>query len=321
MLLHNRFYMDSNVSKNTFCQKLLKLAVKSDNLAVKKLLKQHILTTITAYERNNCLKSEFIAIETMIADKLTLCNLKKSSALNIVYRCAIAFPLANQWHLPPTTIAHALKEFLLTTNVTSTTRPILKFTVKVVSSGWLDFEIGDCSSAIWLEEVVRWVNKQQRSRDLEEQGFRPAIGQDSFFEIQYAHARCCSLLRLGHQEKLIRIKHNYSVWEIIEPDTITWIDEGGVFWLTNPTEKRLLIELLTVVDNLTSNLENPTWVRLAQSLSSVFLDFWANCRIYGEVKQKTPDLAQARLGLVALVQYFLSEILRNKLYVCPLTEI
>ena len=91
--------------------------------------------------------------------------------------------------------------------------------------------------------------------------------------------------------------------------------------LVDPTERCLLIQLLTVVEQLITPSQQVNWAQLAHNLSTVFLDFWAECRIYGEIKQKTPDLAQARLGLVALVQHFLYRILRYKLSVIPLTEI
>lgn len=313
--------MDSNVSKNTFYYKLLKLAINPGDLAIKKLLKQHISTKIKLYQNYIDLKVEFNLIEDLIADKLILCNFKQSYPDYIVYRCAIAFPLANKWCLQPLTVAQNLSEFLLIPNVTSTTKPILRFIVQVVSPGWLDFYMSDRALAVWLEEVIRWVGQVQESRPAKEQGRRELGKQGSFFEIQYAHARCCSLLRLGHQEKLIKIKQQYSGWEIIEPCTISWIDAQGTFWLIHPTEKHLLIQLLIIVENLSTNSENVNWAKLAQSLSDVFLDFWAECRILGLVKQKTPELAQARLGLVALVQYFLFKILKNKLSVRPLTEI
>ncbi|MDJ0635380.1 MAG: DALR anticodon-binding domain-containing protein [Xenococcaceae cyanobacterium MO_188.B29] len=305
--------MDTNVSKNTPCHKFSKLYINRENLAVKKLLRQHILESIKRYQSLNQLNVEFETVKALIAHKITLCDLSKVSSLDIVYRCAIAFPLANYWHLSPLILAQNLKEFLLTRDVISETRPILIFEVKVVSAGWIDFCMSDRALAVWLDEVIQWASQGLGSRGAEEQG--------SFFEIQYAHARCCSLLRLGHQEKLIKIKYEYSEWAIVEPITLSWVNTQGVFLLVDPTERCLLIQLLTVVEQLIDPSKKVNWTRLAHNLSTVFLDFWAECRIYGEVKQKTPDLAQARLGLVALVQHFLYRILRYKLSVIPLTEI
>ncbi|MGK7937888.1 MAG: DALR anticodon-binding domain-containing protein [Xenococcaceae cyanobacterium] len=349
--------MDINVSKNTLGHKFLKLNINRENLAVQKLLKQHILESIKVYQNLNQLNVEFEAIKGLIAHKITLCDFGKISSLDIVYRCAIAFPLANYWHLSPFIVAQNLKEFLLIGDVISETIPILIFAVKVVSPGWIDFYMSDRALAVWLDEVIQWISREQGSRGAAVeapkgfsssfksgnppngllhrvgarrkgtstktggQGSRGAGENGSFFEIQYAHARCCSLLRLGHQEKLIKIKHEYSEWTIVEPVTLSWVNAQGVFLLVHPAERCLLIQLLTVVEQLITPSQKVNWAKLAHNLSEVFLDFWTECRIYGEVQQKTPDLAKARLGLVALVQHFLDRILRYKLYVFPRTEI
>lgn len=324
--------MDSNVSKNTFCQKLLKLALIPDILAIGKVLKQHLILTIKAYSSLHHPETEFALIESLVTDKLVLCDFNRNFSLAIIYRCAIAFPLANYWQQQPLTIAQNLREFLLTTNVISTTQPILRFSVRVVFPGWLDFYMSDRALAVWLEEVIKWIRQDGAYKSATQvRGTAPPQGnvhqdrgsgeQMHFWSIQYAHARCCSLLRLGDREKLIKIKHELSEWTIVEPIDFSWVDARGIFLLVHPTEKYLLIQLLTVVEQLIDPSKKVNWAKLAQNLSTVFLDFWAECRIFGEVPQKTPDLAQARLRLVALVQYFLDRILRDKLYVIPLTEI
>ena len=316
--------MDNNVSKNTFCYKFFKLDVNRGGLATKKLLKQQIIDSIQLYQSEIISNTQFNSIEALITDKIVLCNPDRISLLNIVYRCAIAFPLANYWHLSPLTVAQNLQEFLPTNDVISKTQPILGFKVQVVSPGWIDFYLSDRALAVWLEEVVGWVSRDGRAGEQRGRGAEGAEGaerDENLFVIQYAHARSCSLLRLGHQEKLIKIKYKYSVWEIVKPIKFAWVDAQGIFWLKHPMEKRLLIKLLMVVEELITSSHKIKWAKLAHNLSEAFLDFWAECRIYGEIKQKTPKLAQARLGLVALVQYFLYRILRDKLHVSPRTKL
>ena len=313
--------MDSNVSKNTFYYKFLKLGLNREYLAIKKLLKRHILNSIRVYASNSQLNIDFEFIDSLIINKLILCDFSKISPFEIVYRCAIVFPLANYWHIPPLNLAQILREFLLTKHVISKTSTTLVFKVQIVSPGWIDFYLSDNALAVWLEEVVSWVSLEQRGRGAERRRSREAEEQEDLFGVQYAYARCCSLLRLGHQEKLIKIKHEYLGWEIIEPLAIDWLDDRGHCLLVHPTEKHLLIQLLMVVDELMTNSQKVSWQKLAHNLSKVFLEFWADCRIYGEVQQKTPALAQARLGLVALVQYFLAKILRDKLVISPMTEL
>ena len=308
--------MDNNVSKNTFCYIFLKSDSREENLAIKKLLNQRILESIELYQRHRDLNTQFNAITPLKTHKISLSSLKKKSSLNIVYRSAIAFPLANYWHLSPLNIAQKLREFLLTTDVISTTQPILDFKVQVSAPGWIDFYMHNHALAVWLEEVVDWVIQEQRG-DREQRG----RGDKDFFAVQYAHARCCSLLRLGHQEKLIKIKHKYLAWEIVEPLNLSWVDARDIFLLNHPAEKYLLMQLLIVVEELITNSQKVNWAKLAHNLSKAFLDFWADCPIYGEVQQEKPSLAKARLGLIALVQYFLAKILRDKLLISPMTEL
>jgi hypothetical protein len=51
------------------------------------------------------------------------------------------------------------------------------------------------------------------------------------------------------------------------------------------------------------------------------LAFTTECRIWGEVKQQKPQLAQARLGIVALVQWCLYKLLQEKLSILAIAEL
>ena len=309
--------MDSNVSKNTFCYKFFNLGIAQANLAIEQLLKQQLLAAIQDYRAYTDDFSQFELIKTLIDHKISLCRRSQNYTSPIRYRCAIAFPLANFWQLSPLTVAQKLSEFLPTTNVISTTQSLLKFKIQIVPPGWIDFYLSDRALAVWLEALVDWINREETKRE----GRLDGVDED-LFALQYIHARCCSLLRLGEREKLIKIKHQYlSSWAIVEPFPPAWLDAKDNFLLVHPTEKRLLIQLLIVVEKLITHSQKSDWAKLAHNLSEVFLDFWADCRIYGEVKLENPELAKARLGLVALVQHFLAQILQDKLHLIPLTEI
>ncbi|MEL6929298.1 MAG: hypothetical protein AAFO95_11765 [Cyanobacteria bacterium J06600_6] len=56
-----------------------------------------------------------------------------------------------------------------------------------------------------------------------------------------------------------------------------------------------------------------SWSQLALNLSEATAIFLADCRFLGGVKVQYPDLALARLGLIALVQLWLQKILVEKL--------
>ena len=57
------------------------------------------------------------------------------------------------------------------------------------------------------------------------------------------------------------------------------------------------------------------WVKLAFNLAKTVEVFLAECRFLGLVKRETPQKAIARLGLIAMAQYWLQKILLEKLKV------
>ncbi|MEH2114962.1 DALR anticodon-binding domain-containing protein [Nostoc sp.] len=228
------------------------------------------------------------------------------------------------------------------------------FSIQVVPPGWIHFELTHSTLATWLQSLVVgslgvWgkqgsrkqgaggeINSKFKIQNSKLKNFclLPTLADSltlrypasSFpmtnpqFAVQYAHARCCSLVLLAHREGLIKLREpilntSPDFWDVISPNPIPWLNCDGTLRLNHPDERRLIDELIQVVDNI----ECPDvggsvkWEKVALNLSQAFEKFWSNCRIWGEVKITSPELAQARLGLLMATQSVLRYVLEENL--------
>ncbi|MEG3919081.1 MULTISPECIES: DALR anticodon-binding domain-containing protein [unclassified Microcoleus] len=238
-------------------------------------------------------------------------NRSKDSA-RVLYVSAIALKLAKTWQQTPQTIATELAETL---------EPLCypDFAVKVAPAGIIELELTDAGLAVWLQRLAQTNLPIPESRILS-----PVMCADRLFPIQYSHARCCSLLRMAHRDRIIVLAQPDvttapQIWSLASPNPIPWIDEGDRLRLVHPAERSLISQLLTVLDNIypifeVKNREKPVNdFKLASSLSEAFQTFYTHCRIWGEVKIRQPKLAQSRLGLILATQSLLRFILEELL--------
>ncbi|WP_267870925.1 DALR anticodon-binding domain-containing protein [Nostoc sp. XA010] len=225
------------------------------------------------------------------------------------------------------------------------------FSIQIVPPGLIHFELTHSTLATWLQSLVEGSGEEageqgagSREQGAGEKNFplctlhparmplhsplhpapRPSASFQcpmlNLFAVQYAHARCCSLVLLAHREGLIKLRElvpntSPAFWSVISPNPLPWLNGDGTLRLNHPDERRLIGELIQVVDNI----ECPDvkgslkWEKVALSLSEAFEKFWCNCRIWGEVKITSPELAQARLGLLMATQSVLRFVLEEKL--------
>ena len=168
------------------------------------------------------------------------------------------------------------------------------FSVQVVPPGWIHLELTDLFMAAWLQSLTGYecLGSPQTTND-----------DGAFFPLQYAHARCSSLLSLAHREGLIQGQH------------IPWLNHSQQLRLSHPAEIRLIGELVTTMDNLQcphfSGAVN--FHKIALNLSLAFDAFWRSCRIWGSVKSHEPELTQSRLGLLMATQSVFRFLLVSKL--------
>jgi hypothetical protein len=148
----------------------------------------------------------------------------------------------------------------------------------------------------------------------------------------YAHARCCSLLKLAQSEKSIALTID---WRMEPTDWLLHCREdrqlaGSIGIFDSPVERQLIQSLMAVVDaiyiyRLPSSLPTPTantgshrfprgtpnWSKLTIDLAQSWLDFDRDCRIFGDIQIQNPHLAIARCGLTAIVRRYLQILLES----------
>ncbi|WP_347242202.1 DALR anticodon-binding domain-containing protein [Nostoc sp. FACHB-892] len=202
------------------------------------------------------------------------------------------------------------------------------FSVQIVPPGWIHFELTDSTLATWLQSLIERSlggageagEPGEDERDEEDKANNQCAMSDSLFAVQYAHARCCSLVLLAHREGLIKLREpvpntSPAFWDVISPNPLPWLNGDGRLRLNHPNERRLIAELVKVVDNIEcADIKGSVkWEKVALSLSQAFENFWSNCRIWGEVKITSPELTQARLGLLMATQSVLRFVLEESL--------
>ncbi|MBD2244140.1 glutamate acetyltransferase [Nostoc sp. FACHB-888] len=203
------------------------------------------------------------------------------------------------------------------------------FSVQIVPPGWIHFELTHSMLATWLQSLI--VGSLGGAGEDEGDEEDKANNQcpmpnaqcpmsNSLFAVQYAHARCCSLVLLAHREGLIKLREpvpntSPAFWDVISPNPLPWLNGDGRLRLNHPNERRLIAELVQVVDNIecADIKDSVKWEKVALSLSQAFENFWSNCRIWGEVKITSPELTQARLGLLMATQSVLRFVLEESL--------
>jgi arginyl-tRNA synthetase len=220
----------------------------------------------------------------------------------IFYISGIAIQLEKYEKFPPMDIACAIASHFSATSGKN-------FKVQIVPPGWIHLELTHATLSAWLQSLVegeggkREQGSQRRAEvsSIEATGISIGDRYQDLFTIQYIHARCCSLMRLAQQDGLGSFFQS-----------IPWLDDEEKLRLTHPASFHLISELIQIVDEL----EGCSLVKLekaALNLSRAFEDFWKHCRILGDVKTTSPELAQARLGLVMATRSVLRFVLEEKL--------
>jgi hypothetical protein len=207
-----------------------------------------------------------------------------------------------------------------------------------VELDWWYNEAGYIYFQVTVESIEQWLNYiHDLPLDLNP---NPQFDDTSHNMAVYAHARCCSLLKLAQSERIIALTED---WRLVEPifshqrpiASARTCGKNPLQAITSrlyehPTEERLIQVLMRVLDsiyerdwlqrsdrdrcNSTANVQQtPNWSKLTLALAQSWLDFYRDCRIFGDLKHQNPHLAIARCGLSAIVRRYLQLLLENYL--------
>ena len=237
--------------------------VSLSNLSIATILRKHILLSLSSQ---------------LSISRLSFSRLKQN------YRCYFALELNRD----PRSQEEVFRQLL----TPKQGEPSLEFLLKLTSSNCLDFLLCDHSLVLWLNYLLSNFSELQVKINSQE--------QPDFF-LHYVHARCCSLLRLGEQEGLI--KQDFSRWSQVSWSYLTSSQEKIFFWQ--------LLELSEI------EITHSSLRKLAQAT----LDVERYCRIWGDVQKDNPNLSKTRLALFALSRDLLAYLVRTQFEVDLWTEL
>jgi DALR anticodon binding domain len=259
-------------------------------------------------------------------------SIRQIPTLQYQYVSTIAHQLAAKSSLTPLEICQNLQIPIPTWTVVA--RSVhLELDCWYNAASYIYFQITPKSIEIWLNYIHDLPLEQLGCG-----GTSPATG--SLDLAIYAHARCCSLLKLAAAEKSLGVTAD---WQISTPNWLLDVVCGENQLTTDakcifdhPVEQRLIHALMEVVDVIysdnrqlasspaesmgqiipgafTGHQKAPNWTKLTIDLAQSWLEFYRHCQIFGEIDRQNPRLAIARCGLTAISRRYLQLLLENYL--------
>ena len=211
-----------------------------------------------------------VAFENLVQSQLPQALLVKRvrNLTQIIHVSPIVHLLANQTQLPVAIVAAHLvpilqqqlqqSQLFLGLPLSLEAQSTLK--VQAIHSGLIEFEFSDQTIALWLKQLLASKPTPQFSKPYLE------VQSEAVFAVQHSHARCCSLLRLAHSEKLILL-------QALESESIGWQFSQSLNGLSpdllplTPADRQLLSSLFGLWAALSQPIEQPTKLLVAASQS------------------------------------------------------
>ncbi len=263
---------------------------------------------------------DFSRVE-LLRDSISL-KRRSGSAFPIIYQSAIALQLSSVLRRDSLEVSYQILEQFQQETVNfcqedlSADQYILgDFRGQVLSSGLIQFELGDRGLSVWLQCLMT-LPLQSHSIPLSSP-LKPLAqtleNRQQMFVCQHSYARCCSVLRLAQPSEIASrwgIQALDDRERILIPDPMPWLTPQGPLCLTHSAERSLISQLVTIGDDLAQMMTMPQLcLRSAFSLSQAFQTLCRTCQISELVSSPLLQRSQARLGLILMTQRLLKHLL------------
>jgi DALR anticodon binding domain len=258
-----------------------KMLLVSKYTAIKQLIDGHLLAALSIYTKNQDL---------VFNQKDDIPLYKTKENCKVLYISGVALKLSKLLQRDVSVICSQIVSHF-SVNCRE------NYQVEVVFPGWIHIQVADAIACMCLQSIIDTGSEENNPISL-----TPDLSA-KLFPAQYAHARCCSLLRLA-------VRQGFK-----QPQQIPWLDDNRIR-LTYPACQNLIGKLIEVVDQLicSKHIDLTYDEKSCLALSEAFDSFWSQCSIWGERQEaKFPELIQAKLGLVMATQFILKYLLEEKL--------
>ncbi|MGF1675889.1 MAG: DALR anticodon-binding domain-containing protein [Rivularia sp. (in: cyanobacteria)] len=245
--------------------------------------------------------------EIQYIEKINIPLSKGKSDIKISYVSGVALHLSKSHNSQPCSIASSITSYLSAIWGED-------LLVEVLPPGLIHIQVSDLVLGVWLQCLIDGRSKNIADFNLSQKIVTSEL-PSKVFSLQYVHARCCSLLKLAQQEKIIDCNEFSS-------ESIPWLDSDGRLRLNHQAERCLIGSLVKLLDELEPVIARPVkWEGAALGLVRSFEDFWSACRIFSDLRTTAPELGIARIGLVMATQSVLKFLLEEKLGISACSEL
>ena len=200
-----------------------------------------------------------------------------------------------------------------------------EFTVIATPAATLRLQWHDRAIAHWLTVIL--------TADLEPVAGLAQTGRSlsppELWTVQYAHARCCSILRHAQSVAWIPLVTTADPgdWRWAG-DAVPWLTDTEHLALWHPSQFQVIVTLLALLDQWTEQVAAPSppgspdpgqheW-RLAEQLSHSFQAFYAACPPFAMDRWRDRDQACGYIALMTVIQRVLWCVLMRRRAVIPM---